>query len=270
MYRVLRPGGVVRLTIPDLRKIIALYEDRNPEMRLEQYIPFLDAISCKTHERPCQMFPTTSCASGATPGSTTRTTSRRSCGRPGSSTSPAVVSDPAHMPSSTASRTTVPLWQNTVEAMTLEATKPVALTPPGSASASASAGEAQQACADTREGEDRRRVLAEQQRVEPALQQEAEQAGTDPDGEHPRGGFSAARGGDEHPQRRDEEHEKRGEAHDPLLGQDVQVQVLGVGRDEQLRLVQEPPLRAAGDRRRQALAGLGEVAEPRSEHGCWE
>jgi predicted SAM-dependent methyltransferase len=56
MFRILRPGGVLRLTTPDLQKIIALYEDRNPAMSREEYVGFLDAITGKRHERACQLF----------------------------------------------------------------------------------------------------------------------------------------------------------------------------------------------------------------------
>jgi predicted SAM-dependent methyltransferase len=55
-YRVLRPGGVVRLTTPDLRKIIALYEDRNLVIRFADYARFMDAETGKRHERGCQVF----------------------------------------------------------------------------------------------------------------------------------------------------------------------------------------------------------------------
>jgi predicted SAM-dependent methyltransferase len=56
MFRVLRPGGVLRLTTPDLKKIIALYEDRNPEMSRAEYVRFLDDITGRRHDRPCQLF----------------------------------------------------------------------------------------------------------------------------------------------------------------------------------------------------------------------
>lgn len=56
LYRVLRPGGVVRLTTPDLRKIIALYEDRNPVISRAEYVRYLDELTGKRHERPCQLF----------------------------------------------------------------------------------------------------------------------------------------------------------------------------------------------------------------------
>jgi predicted SAM-dependent methyltransferase len=56
LYRVLRPGGVVRITTPDLRKIIAIYEDRNPAITREEYARFLDNMTGKRHERACQIF----------------------------------------------------------------------------------------------------------------------------------------------------------------------------------------------------------------------
>ena len=36
LLRVLRPGGVLRLTTPDLKKIIAIYENRNPEVSRDE------------------------------------------------------------------------------------------------------------------------------------------------------------------------------------------------------------------------------------------
>jgi predicted SAM-dependent methyltransferase len=56
LRRILRPGGVVRLTTPDLEKIIAIYEDRNPVIRREDYARFLDDITGKRHERACQIL----------------------------------------------------------------------------------------------------------------------------------------------------------------------------------------------------------------------
>jgi predicted SAM-dependent methyltransferase len=56
LYRVLRPGGVLRLTTPDLRKIIAIYEDRNPTISRDEYASFLSEVEGKPFERPCQGF----------------------------------------------------------------------------------------------------------------------------------------------------------------------------------------------------------------------
>jgi predicted SAM-dependent methyltransferase len=56
LRRVLRPGGVLRLTTPDLQKIIAIYEDRNPVVRREDYACFLDEETGKRHDRPCQIL----------------------------------------------------------------------------------------------------------------------------------------------------------------------------------------------------------------------
>ena len=54
LYRVLKPGGVLRLTTPDLKKIIAIYEDRNPRIGTDEYMRFLGEITGKEVERPCQ------------------------------------------------------------------------------------------------------------------------------------------------------------------------------------------------------------------------
>jgi predicted SAM-dependent methyltransferase len=56
LYRVLRPGGVLRITTPDLRKIIAIYEDQNPVIDRDAYARFLDNMTGKRHERACQIF----------------------------------------------------------------------------------------------------------------------------------------------------------------------------------------------------------------------
>jgi predicted SAM-dependent methyltransferase len=56
LRRILRPDGVVRLTTPDLRKIIAIYEDENPAIGREEYARFLDGITGKRHERACQIL----------------------------------------------------------------------------------------------------------------------------------------------------------------------------------------------------------------------
>lgn len=56
LRRIVVPGGVVRITTPDLKKIIALYEDRNPEIGLDEYAEFLDGITGKSHERAAQVF----------------------------------------------------------------------------------------------------------------------------------------------------------------------------------------------------------------------
>ncbi|HWO15205.1 MAG TPA: methyltransferase domain-containing protein [Solirubrobacterales bacterium] len=54
LYRVLKPGGVLRLTTPDLKKIIAIYEDRNPRIGRDEYMRFLGEITGKEVDRPCQ------------------------------------------------------------------------------------------------------------------------------------------------------------------------------------------------------------------------
>lgn len=56
LRRILRPGGVLRLTTPDLRKILALYEDRNPEISRDEYARFLGGVTGKRYERPGQLL----------------------------------------------------------------------------------------------------------------------------------------------------------------------------------------------------------------------
>jgi len=56
LHRILRPGGVARLTTPDLQKIVAIYEDRNAVVARAEYGRYLDAGTGKTHERPAQIL----------------------------------------------------------------------------------------------------------------------------------------------------------------------------------------------------------------------
>ncbi len=56
LHRVLQPGGVLRLTTPDLRKVIALYEDRNPVIGRDDYAVYLTEKTGKRYERPSQLF----------------------------------------------------------------------------------------------------------------------------------------------------------------------------------------------------------------------
>jgi ubiquinone/menaquinone biosynthesis C-methylase UbiE len=56
MHRVLRPGGVLRVTTPDLRKLIALYEDRNPEIDFARYSAWFAEQTGKGSSEPAQLF----------------------------------------------------------------------------------------------------------------------------------------------------------------------------------------------------------------------
>jgi predicted SAM-dependent methyltransferase len=57
LYRVLRPGGVVRITTPDLAKLVALYADRHPLVTREAYCRrWLDDAAGRRIERPAQLL----------------------------------------------------------------------------------------------------------------------------------------------------------------------------------------------------------------------
>jgi predicted SAM-dependent methyltransferase len=56
LHRVLQPGGVLRLTTPDLKKILAIYEDRNPVVNRADYARFLDRETGKQHSQSCQIL----------------------------------------------------------------------------------------------------------------------------------------------------------------------------------------------------------------------
>lgn len=56
LHRVVRPQGVVRLTTPDLRKLIALYEDRNPVIGFGDYLDFFNQLTGMHNQRAGQVL----------------------------------------------------------------------------------------------------------------------------------------------------------------------------------------------------------------------
>jgi predicted SAM-dependent methyltransferase len=59
IHRALRPGGVFRVTTPDLRKVISIYEDDNPVIPLDRYLDFLnETLPNQPHPRAAQMLNT--------------------------------------------------------------------------------------------------------------------------------------------------------------------------------------------------------------------
>jgi predicted SAM-dependent methyltransferase len=56
LHRVLRPGGVLRLVTPDLRKLIALYEDRSDVVSRAEYGAWLSGVTGKRYDQPAQML----------------------------------------------------------------------------------------------------------------------------------------------------------------------------------------------------------------------
>lgn len=56
LRRVLRPGGVLRLVTPDLRALVAIYEDRNDLVSREEYARHLDGVSGRSHLRAAQVL----------------------------------------------------------------------------------------------------------------------------------------------------------------------------------------------------------------------
>jgi predicted SAM-dependent methyltransferase len=56
VHRVLRPGGVLRLTTPDLKRVIAIYEDRNPVVSRETYARYLNGLTGKRYDQPAQIL----------------------------------------------------------------------------------------------------------------------------------------------------------------------------------------------------------------------
>ena len=56
LHRILMPGGVLRLVTPDLRKLIALYEDRSDEISRADYGAWLGGLTGKTYDQPAQLL----------------------------------------------------------------------------------------------------------------------------------------------------------------------------------------------------------------------
>jgi predicted SAM-dependent methyltransferase len=124
-FRVLRPGGVLRVTTPDLRKVITIYEDDNPSVSLRDYLAFLDeTLPHDSHPRAAQMLNTYMRAWGHqfVYDEEDLTAKLRDAGfsevkrvEPGVSEHQALRGLESH----------VPPWANAAEAMCLEATRPV-------------------------------------------------------------------------------------------------------------------------------------------------
>lgn len=56
LHRVLRPGGVLRLTTPELKLVIAIYDDANPVVSREQYARYLSGVTGKRYDHPSQIL----------------------------------------------------------------------------------------------------------------------------------------------------------------------------------------------------------------------
>ena len=56
LHRVLRHGGVLRLTTPDLEQVIALYEDGNPVVSRDDYTRYLAGVTGKRYDSACQVL----------------------------------------------------------------------------------------------------------------------------------------------------------------------------------------------------------------------
>ena len=50
------PAALLRLTTPDLEKLIAIYRDENPVVTREDYVRYLDTETGEAHATPCQVF----------------------------------------------------------------------------------------------------------------------------------------------------------------------------------------------------------------------
>jgi predicted SAM-dependent methyltransferase len=58
LRRILRPGGVARISTPDLPRLMALYEDGNPDASLEEYRRVVSVGTGRPHVRACEVFNT--------------------------------------------------------------------------------------------------------------------------------------------------------------------------------------------------------------------
>jgi predicted SAM-dependent methyltransferase len=56
LHRILRPGGVLRLVTPDLRKLIELYEDRSDQISRADYGAWLGGLTGKRYDQPAQLL----------------------------------------------------------------------------------------------------------------------------------------------------------------------------------------------------------------------
>ena len=124
-HRVLRPAGVLRLTTPDLRKVITIYEDDNRSVSLEEYLGFLnETLPNYPHPRAAQMLNTYMRAWGHQFVYDEEDLTAKLHGRRGSPTSRASNPAQSEHEALRGLESHEPSWANAAEAMCLEAIRP--------------------------------------------------------------------------------------------------------------------------------------------------